>query len=94
MVKELEWNVMSCGYWSFPFVPELSHYKFLESRHEVNICSRWSQNKTDMWQYALFNGVGIETWEKVWGIWNQLITGAPLDFFFDSRCLDLMFSFL
>ena len=28
--------------------------------------------KTDNLQFAFFNGVGYESWENVWGIWNQI----------------------
>jgi formylglycine-generating enzyme required for sulfatase activity len=50
----------------------ISRYKWLESRHMVHVCDRWSRNKTDNLQYAFFNGVGYESWENVWGIWNGL----------------------
>ena len=29
-------------------------------------------DQTDDLQYAFFNGVGYESWENIWGIWNQL----------------------
>ena len=29
-------------------------------------------NKTDDLQFAFFNGVGWESWENVWGIWNGI----------------------
>lgn len=53
---------MSWGYWGFPFIPAISHYKWLETRHMVDICDRWSSDKTDLIQYAFFNGVGMESW--------------------------------
>jgi iron(II)-dependent oxidoreductase len=68
----LAWNNMSWGYWQFPWVPMISKYKWLEPRHMVNICERWARDKTDELQYAFFNGVGFESWENVWGIWNQM----------------------
>jgi len=40
--------------------------------HQVHICNRWSKTKISNLQLALFNGVGLETWENVWGIWNQM----------------------
>ena len=43
-------------------------YKWLESRHMVNICRRWGRDKTDDLQHAFFNGVGYESWENIWGI--------------------------
>jgi formylglycine-generating enzyme required for sulfatase activity len=39
----------------------------------VNVCDRWNRDKTDNLQYAFFNGVGYESWENIWGIWNQII---------------------
>jgi formylglycine-generating enzyme required for sulfatase activity len=50
----------------------LSRYKWLEPRHMVNVCDRWNRDKTDNLQYAFFNGVGYESWENIWGIWNQI----------------------
>jgi iron(II)-dependent oxidoreductase len=44
------------------------------ARHMVNVCDRWNKDKTDNLQYAFFNGVGYETWENVWGIWNGITT--------------------
>lgn len=68
----LPWNNMSWGYWEYPFVPMISKYKWLESRHMVNVCRRWGRDKTDDLQYAFFNGVGYESWENIWGIWNEI----------------------
>ena len=70
--EALAWNNMSWGYWKYPFVPMISLYKWLESRHMVNVCNRWARDKTDDLQYAFFNGVGYESWENIWGIWNQI----------------------
>ena len=54
-------------------VPQLvSKYKWLEPRHMTNISDRWQRDKNVDLQYAFFNGVGMETWENIWGIWNQL----------------------
>jgi formylglycine-generating enzyme required for sulfatase activity len=68
----LPWNNLSWGYWEYPFVPMISKYKWLEPRHMVNVCRRWARDKTDDLQYAFFNGVGYESWENVWGIWNEI----------------------
>ena len=43
----------------------------------VNICRRWARDKTDDLQHAFFNGVGYESWENIWGIWNQIPTATP-----------------
>lgn len=68
----LEWNTMSWGYWKYDFVPTISRYKWLETRHMVNISNRWAHDHTDDLQHAFFNGIGFESWENIWGIWNQL----------------------
>jgi formylglycine-generating enzyme required for sulfatase activity len=70
--EALQWNNLTWGYWKYPFVPMISRYKWLEPRHMVNVCDRWNHDKTDNLQYAFFNGVGYESWENIWGIWNQI----------------------
>jgi formylglycine-generating enzyme required for sulfatase activity len=65
------WNAMSWGYWQYQGVPVVSKYKWLEPRHMVNVCERWAKDRHDGLQSAFFNGVGYESWENVWGIWNQ-----------------------
>jgi len=50
----------------------VSKYKWLEQRHLTHISDRWQRDKNDDLQYALFNGVGMETWENIWGIWNEM----------------------
>jgi iron(II)-dependent oxidoreductase len=72
----LMWNNQSWGYWKFPFAPMVSKLKWLESRHMINVCDRWARDKTDNLQAAFFNGVGYESWENIWGIWNRI---APRD---------------
>src|SRR5665213_401175 len=68
----LAWNTMAWGYWKYPYAPEVSRNKWLEPRSMVNVSVRWSHDKTDSLQAAFFNGVGLESWENVWGIWNGL----------------------
>ena len=68
----LNWDNMSWGYWKYPFVPMISRGKWLETRHMVNVCDRWNRDKTDNLQSAFFNGVGYESWENIWGIWNGI----------------------
>lgn len=69
---ELPWNNLTWGYWRYSFVPAVSKYKWLEPRHLVHVCRRWSRDKTDDLQHAFFNGTGFESWENIWGIWNGL----------------------
>jgi len=73
--EALAWNVLTWGQYSFPFVPTLDKYKWLESRHMVNISDRWKRDKTDDLQFAFFNGIGWESWENIWGIWNGITPG-------------------
>lgn len=70
--EALAWNVMTWGQYKFQFVPMVDRFKWLESRHMVNISDRWNRTKTDDLQFAFFNGVGWESWENIWGIWNGI----------------------
>ncbi|MGP0017734.1 MAG: formylglycine-generating enzyme family protein [Candidatus Sulfotelmatobacter sp.] len=70
--EALAWNVMTWGQYKFPFTPLIDKYKWLETRHMVNISDRWNRDKTDDLQFAFFNGVGWESWENIWGIWNGI----------------------
>jgi formylglycine-generating enzyme required for sulfatase activity len=70
--EALAWNVMTWGQYQFPFAPLVDRYKWIEPRHMVNISDRWNRNKTDDLQFAFFNGVGWESWENIWGIWNGI----------------------
>jgi gamma-glutamyl hercynylcysteine S-oxide synthase len=63
---------MTWGQYKFPFAPEVDRFKWLETRHMVNISDRWNRNKNDDLQFAFFNGLGWESWENVWGIWNGI----------------------
>ena len=74
--EALSWDVMS--WWSAihapfaPFMPSIYRFKWLETRHMANISDRSNRTKTDDLQVAFFNGVGWESWENVWGIWNGI----------------------
>ena len=68
----LMWNNQSWLVIEFGFAPPASKLKWLEPRHMINVVNRWSRDHTDDLQYAFFNGVGFESWENVWGIWNQM----------------------
>jgi formylglycine-generating enzyme required for sulfatase activity len=70
--EALSWDVMNWGQYAFPFIPMVDRYKWLETRHMVNISDRWALDKTSDLQFAFFNGVGWESWENVWGIWNGI----------------------
>jgi formylglycine-generating enzyme required for sulfatase activity len=68
--EAVAWNVLTWGQYKFQFAPTVDRYRWLETRHQVNIQGRWNRDKTDDLQYAFFNGEGWESWENVWGIWN------------------------
>jgi formylglycine-generating enzyme required for sulfatase activity len=70
--EDVSWNLMGWGYYNYPFVPMADRYKWLETRHMVNVCDRWNLDHTSNLQYAFFNGEGFESWENVWGIWNGI----------------------
>ncbi len=70
--EDLGWDVLNWGQYNFTFIPMVDRYKWLETRHMVNISDRWARDKTDDLQYAFFNGEGWESWENVWGIWNGI----------------------
>merc|ERR1719322_612310 len=73
----LSTNTMSWGYWTSPILnprtPLVSTYKAMTNgRHMTHLCERFETHRTDALQYAFFNGVGYETWENVWGVYNQI----------------------
>jgi len=70
--EALAWNLMTWGQYQFPFTPLIDKYKWIEPRHMVNISDRWNRDKTSDLQFAFFNGVGWESWENIWGIWNGI----------------------
>jgi formylglycine-generating enzyme required for sulfatase activity len=70
--EAVSWNVMTWGQYAFPFIPMVDRFKWLETRHMVNISDRWAKDKANDLQFAFFNGVGWESWENIWGIWNGI----------------------
>ena len=69
-------------------VPKVDKLKWLESRHMTHISDRWQRDKNDDVQYAFFNGLGIMSWENVWGIWNGM-TPRDSEIFRRVRKIDL-----
>ena len=67
--ESLAWNEMSWGYWSFPFVPMISHYKWLETRHMPVLTSGGLHHIPGI-QAAFFNGVGYADQQDVIGVHN------------------------
>ncbi|TDH71555.1 hypothetical protein CCR75_002193 [Bremia lactucae] len=69
----LNHNPMSWGYiFGYSKFPPVLRPKFLESRHLVEVCARWSLDRMVEFQIAFFNGGGYVLWENVWGIWNAM----------------------
>lgn len=74
--EDVAWNLSS--WWQESpsvyeqFAPKVDRYKWLEPRHIATVSERWSRDKTDMLQAAFFNGIGIESWENIFGFWNGL----------------------
>jgi gamma-glutamyl hercynylcysteine S-oxide synthase len=53
--------------------PLIAAYKAVTyGRHLTHLCERWADNHIDGIQQAFFNGIGFESWENVWGLWNGL----------------------
>jgi iron(II)-dependent oxidoreductase len=70
--EAVAYDVLAWGQYTFPLVPRVDRHKWLETRHMVNISDRWNRAKTDDLQFAFFKGIGWESWENVWGIWNGI----------------------
>jgi len=70
--EAVAYDVLTWGQYKFPPVPRVDRYKWLEPRHMVNISDRWNHRKTNDLQFAFFNGIGWESWENIWGIWNGI----------------------
>lgn len=69
----IQWNTMGWGYWQTPYtLLGVSLPKWFEPRFTVHVNDRWSKSKIAMLQAAFFNGTGLESWENIWGTWNQL----------------------
>jgi formylglycine-generating enzyme required for sulfatase activity len=67
--EALAWNEMSWGYWSYPSVPMISRYKWLEHRHMPVLTSGGLHHIPGI-QAAFFNGVGYADQQDVIGIHN------------------------
>jgi iron(II)-dependent oxidoreductase len=68
----IEWDTMSWGeHWGFQNGPPIVDAKKWLTRgaHNSNICSRWTHAIDTMIATSWFNGIGIESWENVWGSW-------------------------
>ncbi|CAK0808632.1 unnamed protein product [Prorocentrum cordatum] len=68
--ESASWAPMGWGEgWGHDVALGVDKLKWLDGRHMTHVCDRWMTNHTDNLQQAFFNGVGMESWENVWGIW-------------------------
>lgn len=73
--ESMAWSTLSWNDWVtwedlvYPFVPMVNKVKWIEPRHMVNVTDRFTRDKTNSLQHALFNGVGYATMENLWGFW-------------------------
>ena len=73
--ESLQWSTLSWSDWvtwedlHYPFVPMVNKVKWLEPRHMVNVTDRFTRDKRNSLQHALFNGIGYATMENLWGFW-------------------------
>lgn len=68
----IEWDTLSWGeHWTFATGPPIvDAKKFLtHGKHNALVTSRWTHSIDTMMATAWFNGVGICSWENVWGTW-------------------------
>jgi formylglycine-generating enzyme required for sulfatase activity len=76
--EAVAYNLMSWGTMGlettdpYPFTPTVNRHKWIEPQHMVNISNRWGKDKSGDLQFAFFNGIGWESWENIWGIWNGI----------------------
>ena len=72
----LSWNSLSWDKWKYKpgykVVPGVSRLKWIEPRHMVHLGNSWGRDCNDELQHAFFNGIGFESSENVWGIWNHI----------------------
>ena len=73
--ESMAWSTLSWNDWvtwedlAYPFVPMVNKVKWLEPRHMVNVTDRFTRDKRNSLQHALFNGIGYATMENLWGFW-------------------------
>ena len=69
----MEWA--EAGGWSGDLsapAPRVALTKWLQPKRLPQVCRRWDMHRRDAIQHSWFNGIGYETWENVWGIWNGI----------------------
>lgn len=78
------WTPLGWGYFGqkradrmtmkYDYEPGVDKMKWLDprGRHLTHVCDRWSKSRAAAIQLAFFNGDGYESWENIWGLYNQL----------------------
>jgi iron(II)-dependent oxidoreductase len=70
--EALAWNLQSWGkLLPSEMVLPVAKLKWLEPRHMTNTENRWGRDRTNDFHYIFFNGTGYNSWENIWGLWNQ-----------------------
>lgn len=70
--EALAWNLQSWGkLLPAETVLPVAKLKWLEPRHMTNTENRWGRDRTNDFHYIFFNGTGYNSWENIWGVWNQ-----------------------
>ena len=71
--EALAWNVMTWGQYTISVCPHGRPLQMARDRATWSTSpTAGTRDKTDDLQYAFFNGVGWESWENIWGIWNGI----------------------
>ncbi len=78
-----DWDIEGWGYmWHnktypggahvYDLVPGVDRAKWLtdDGMRLTHVCDRWLKQRSDAILLAFFNGIGYESWENIWGIWN------------------------
>ena len=72
--EALAWNVMTWGQYSgqLSFVPGVDRFRWLETRHMVNISDRWNRTKDRRFAIRFLQWRRLGKLEDIWGIWNGI----------------------
>jgi len=83
-VSTSSWTPLGWGYYGYAMgafgqqlygiQPGIVKLKYIDEtgRYLSTVTDRWGTNRIPGVQYALFNGVGYNAWENVWGIFNNI----------------------
>eukprot|EP01084_Bolivina_argentea_P150332 262543_1 len=71
-------DVIGWGNWmsnmkGYPYKPVIGKWKWYDSHRMTLVDSRWEHNHTDSIQNAFFNAIGFNSWQNVWGCYNEMV---------------------